>query len=465
MNVKSRKMIAAIAITFAAGILMSRADTHYVSLDGTNNSPYLNWPDAATQIQWAVDAADAATFDTVLVSNGTYNLTNQINLTNNVTVKSLNGTNLTFINGNYPAYTNRCVFMSGGSVLDGFTISNGFLPNKLTNGPAGYPFVGLSVMYRYDLGGAGIGIRGVATVKNCYIYKNFITNSGGGGIYVHVAYNVTISNCTVVGNTCDSGSSGYGGGIFWGGCTPNPGLLIDSYISGNTGGYNGGFFSADESCLITNCTIAGNSAIISEGGGRLQNVPGVGMANCVISNNTCVGIGSIGGLHVYGSTVINSIIIANRGDGLGGVAVDSGGMLSNCQVIANTTRAYYGGGIRLSGSATKSNVVANCIIANNVSTSSAGMAGIWIENGGLVKNCLIYCNTNNGSIGGVRLVNNALYTNYPYGLINCTIVDNVSLLNGSGIYALGTSNYIENCIVVSNVTSAGAQANAAFFEQ
>ncbi|MCG2660531.1 MAG: hypothetical protein L6437_09830, partial [Kiritimatiellae bacterium] len=81
MNVKNRKMIAAIALTFAAGILMIRADTHYVRAPGTCTntvlqSPYMNWAAAATNIQWAVNAA--RTNDTVLVSNGTYNLTSQI---------------------------------------------------------------------------------------------------------------------------------------------------------------------------------------------------------------------------------------------------------------------------------------------------------------------------------------------------------------------------------------------------
>jgi len=67
-----------VASLFWVGALVSRADMHYVSLNGTNDSVngYITWGGAATNIQWAVNAASGATADTVLVSNGTYNLTN-----------------------------------------------------------------------------------------------------------------------------------------------------------------------------------------------------------------------------------------------------------------------------------------------------------------------------------------------------------------------------------------------------
>ncbi|MBU4211263.1 MAG: hypothetical protein KKD33_01625 [Verrucomicrobia bacterium] len=459
MNVKNRKMIAAIALTFAAGILMSRADTHYVSLQGTNDvaNGYITWAGAATQIQWAVDAAQATTDgDTVLVSNGTYNLTNQINILSNITVQSVNGTNFTFVNGNYPDYTNRCVYMSAGT-LDGFTVSNGFLTNYTDGGVNG---------------GAGIVIRvGGVTVKNCYIYKNYITNACGGGIYVRSATGVIISNCAIVGNTCTL--KYYGGGIDLYAATAGS-LLIDSYISGNTGGYGGGVANRNGTSLITNCTIAGNTATETGGGVRLENCGGVGgvftnfgyvaLANCVISNNSGSS-GGPGGVYCYGSTLINCTIIGNRATVVGGVSVSAGNwwgsLMSNCQVIANTASGNYCGGVALYGSAGFANVVANCIIANNVFSVGGYPAGIWLGRGGLVKNCLISCNTNTSSGGGVCLYigsSEPLFTNFPYGLINCTIVNNQAS-SGAGIYAKGGTNYIENCIVVSNVTSAGAQVN------
>ncbi|MDP2932832.1 MAG: hypothetical protein Q8N81_01745, partial [bacterium] len=45
----------------------------YVAPGGTNNSPYTNWPDASTNIAWAVNAGTNG--DTVWISNGVYVLT------------------------------------------------------------------------------------------------------------------------------------------------------------------------------------------------------------------------------------------------------------------------------------------------------------------------------------------------------------------------------------------------------
>ncbi|MCG2659883.1 MAG: right-handed parallel beta-helix repeat-containing protein [Kiritimatiellae bacterium] len=424
-----------------SGALVSRADTHYVSLDGTNDAGggYTTWVGAATQIQWAVDAASAATFDTVLVSNGTYNLTNQVSITKNITLRSLNGTNFTFINGNYNAYTNRCVYMSAG-ILDGFTISNGY-----DAGTASYS--GGGGVYLYE------GSSTSPAVYNCHIYKNYCYNtntySGGGGIYIKCAFPFggTISNCTIVSNTVYTNSLTGGGGIYtwWGG------LVVNSYISGNSA-YSGGGIRTFNATVITNCTVANNLAGGGVGGGIYlwdYNLTR-GVANCVISNNVAFP-GDAGGLFILSAMVKNSIIIGNVARDGGGGEMQYGSVLSNCQVIANTASNWPGGGLGGGGIYLWGNggaeVITDCIIASNVAVAKGGGLSVnaWGLYPQLVKNCLIYGNTSlNDNGGGIFTYAAAPFTN---SFINCTIVDNES--RGVWVQAAANTRF-DNCIILSN---------------
>ena len=97
------------------------AATNYVSLSGSHESPYTSWETAATSIQDAVDAA-VTPGDTVLVSNGTYYLTSQIIVTNDVTVQSVNGADVTIVDGQD---NRRGFFLAGSAVISGFTITRG----------------------------------------------------------------------------------------------------------------------------------------------------------------------------------------------------------------------------------------------------------------------------------------------------------------------------------------------------
>lgn len=284
-------------------LLSAHADTHYVSTNGLHNAPYTNWLDAATNIQAAVDAS--ASNDTVLVSDGVYetgtrvtpgySLLNRVVITNDITVKAVNGRDVTFIVGAQAAGGGcggdavRCVFISAGT-LSGFTLTNGHTQTS-------------NDMYK-DRSGGGAYAPG-ATITNCAVTENTADMLGGGtyGGTIHSCFismnfaplgggtfQATVVNCSISGN-----SSGQGGGTYGG-------TVVNCVIFGNSsGGWGGGTCSG----AIIGCAIHGNSAEYSGGGSDSATI-----INCTIYNNSARWRG--GG--TYRCRVTNSVVFFNDAD-------------------------------------------------------------------------------------------------------------------------------------------------------
>ncbi len=150
----------------------------------------------------------------------------------------------------------------------------------------------------------------------------------GGGIYNGDA-TLTVSNCTVIGNS----ATATGGGIS-----------------------NGGFTFGSATLTVTNCTLIGNSAY---GGGGISNEGDVGSATLTVTNCTLIGNSAYGGggiLNAAGfegssmATISNSTISGNSADyGGGGIDNGGGGNAFAALTITNSTlsgnSADSGGGI------------------------------------------------------------------------------------------------------------------------
>lgn len=361
-------------------------DTYHVWSGSATNGPGTAWANAFWTIQGAVDAATNAG-DVVLVTNGVYDtggavtpgyaLSNRVCITSTITVQSVNGPGGTLIVGAGPngGSAMRCVYMTNGPTLAGFTLTNGHTRTSgdiicdqsgggvlATDGAVSNCIITASSAYTYG-GGSGLG-----SLNTCLLSGNAARH--GGGCYLG-----TLNNCTLSSNSATT----YGGGGF----CQNGGTLSNCTLSGNSAGYSGGgtYYGT-----LNNCALSGNSA--QYGGGTDSG----NLSRCTLSGNSA---SRLGGGSYYGE-------------------------LNNCAIWGNS--AYQGGG-------SYNGTLMNCTLSGNSADTDGGHYG-----GGLY-NCISYYNKarlggDNGSSGGFYF---CCTTPDPGG--TGIITNAPMLLNGAHIHA------------------------------
>lgn len=256
-------------------------------------------------------------------------------------------------------------------------------------------------------GGVSIGSGSTADFVDCTIAGN-TAKSVGGGLYAGPAAAVTISDSTLSGNIADTGSaifadvasmvvtntvvayneSRYSGGAIYsalnqltldrvtvtknkaqkltGGVVSFAGTLdvVQSDISGNSGGKAGGIATAASSGTIATSTISGNTVLCQYfcGGAMYLSDSTFTISGTTVSDNLAAGRVDYvsGGALVFGGTArfVNSTLSGNVGvgnrqvSGAAWVSNSSGGGLTfiNSTISDNTAVAFYGkaaGGVLL----------------------------------------------------------------------------------------------------------------------
>ena len=270
---------------------------YYVSRASINPvSPYLSWATAATNIQDAIDATYPGG-GTVLVSNGVYAIggrvissptTNRVAVTRAMSVQSLNGPAVTVIDG---GGASRCVYLTNGAVLSGFTLTNGFA---------------------LDDGGGVWCVSSNIVVSNCVLAGNSAVNSGGG------AFQATLNNCTLSANSA----------------------------------HNGGGAS---SCALSNCTLSVNAATADGGAANSSS-----LRNCILRNTASVSGGGVI------SSILDNCTLANNSAVVGGGADSS--MLTFCALLGNSASGHSG----VRGGGANSSTLNNCTLLGNSTPSGSG---------------------------------------------------------------------------------------------
>jgi PKD repeat protein len=400
---------------------------HYVSPVGANQYPYTNWAGAATTIQVAIDVAQSN--DLVLVTNGVYNtggavapghsLSNRVSMTKPITLQSVEGSGVTVIdgapgsNGGLDTDAVRGVFMTAGSSLAGFTVTNGH-----THGTSGD---------NVDQAGGGIFLASGCVVSNCILAGNSAVI--GGGAY-HEGGGV-LSNCTVSGDE----ALDYGGAVY----LDVGGSILDCVVSNNSADLYGGGVRIYLAGEMRDCLVVSNY-VGSVGGGVHIQIGGT-VDNCTFNNNTAYSGGGGAGLTV-GGILSNCTLTANTATGAlwtsgGGVFISGGGQLVECTLTGNSSG--HGGGVFLVDDGS----LARCRLTDN--TADQG-GGAYLDSGGLLADCLLAGNL--ATFGG-----GASLTHFGE-LTGCTLTGNSADSGGGvGFLAFGT---LENCIVWGNTGSNGA---------
>ncbi len=259
-------------------------------LAGPAFAAVINVPGDYPTIQEALD--NASNGDLIKVDKGTY-IENIDFLGKAVTVRSVWGPYQTTIDGGDLGPVATFTSKEGpGSVLDGFTLTNG--NGKLTTllaiaGGGIYCKEASPTLFNLlildneaEQGGGVYSSEGNPTLEEVTIENNYAL-AAGGGLFVFSG-ELELRSCRIAGNRTDLAD---GGGIYAYGAKIG---ILDSQILDNESSFWGGgvvgVFGAD--LFVTNSVIARNTAAVSGGGIGIFNSGTLSVVNTTFYGNTAV---------------------------------------------------------------------------------------------------------------------------------------------------------------------------------
>lgn len=443
-----KRCLTCFSLGLALAAAITQARTLYVAPGGTNdwNAYYPDWAGASTNILWAV--ARAADGDTILVTNATYVLTNEISFGNKyVTLRSWHAGALdrdgTIVDGNGAT---RCLYFQHKDVLvAGFTFRNGNGAGTILSGYGG----GVCI-------GQGISHGGI--LSNCVVRDSSALTSAGG-IYAR-GTNVLLVDCLIGGNQSLNTGNGYGGGVYlYSARMANCGIIGNTNLGAGVNARGGGVFLNETNASMVGCVVSNNTAACLGGGVAVAMGTGAILTDNTIVDNTAVAGGGVYLRDISqpwtmagGVVARNRATIADNTTGGGGIFAYNAynGVISNVTVSANLTESGYGGGLYAYINNTNQLRLVDCRLLANTNKSAhitRGGGGLAAQDVVVAENCVIASNYTGCNGGGALLSGSAGY-NVP-ALRNCLVAGNACATNGAGIMCISTT-LVENCTIALN---------------
>lgn len=278
-------------------------DTH---ANWTPVYPYATPATAATNVLDALAAS--APGGMVLVGPGLYRIEAELEIMDDIRVVATDGPTATELRRKRVAPSNSKLIIerlasldNAGAVLEGFTLSNGYITDQdavqsalyancgagVWIGPNGGSLVGCVVTNCVGASsayGGGAIVIGPALVSNCVFQANSITGwtTAGGGVYQRAGI---VTHCVFAANYSRSGN---GGSPSSSALNCVAGRVSHCVITNNVGtvpgGYSGGggAFYVGRDAVVDNCLVAGNTSPNAAAG---VYAAGGTFVNCTIADN------------------------------------------------------------------------------------------------------------------------------------------------------------------------------------
>ena len=216
-----------------------------------------------------------------------------------------------------PALSGGTITLTSEIVIDSeVTIDASSLPGGLT-------ISGNNVTLIFNVGsGQSLALLGLTLTGGNGSQSNF---SGPGGAILNYGGTLTLTLCTLSGNTVISNSGGAIGN-FNGTVT-----LTQCTLSGNSGGLGGAISNSGGTLTLRHCTLSGNSASLS--GGAIQNWGTLTQAYSIVAGNTAPpnhgadiynnGVSGPATVTRVGANLVQSLVNANGGTDSGPAAINA----------------------------------------------------------------------------------------------------------------------------------------------